>query len=489
MGDTSFRATHDTFSQAGIAAYRILENAVKAFIYMLRHRRNQKLLMQIPESRESDILDGIQQAKALIADWIKQRQLRLDTEQANRLLACYGISSVMTRKCATLAALENIADEIGYPLALKIDCPELEHAAKVGGVKLNIKNVEQLKATAQSMQTQIAKEQPDLNLRGFVLQQMAEHDYAHELRITVACDPTFGPVFYLGEGAHNWQVQRDAVVGFPPLNHNLARYLIVQALAEDKVRDRHRHRALDRDGLATLLCRLSQLLLDHPEVASLDINPVLAAAEQFCVLDINLQLQAHSAKQVRYAIRPYPKDLEKIVTLKDGQQVLIRPIRSEDWSTQLAFDEALSPEDRYKRYFGEVPTLDEAQLAKLTQIDYEREMSLIALSVAGDTSDQILAVANIYLEPDKSEAEFAIAVRSDLKSKGLGKQLMLQIIDYCRSQSVQNLTGMTMLTNQSMAILAKNLGFELTRDMEERVLLMTLNMKTNMNMKTNLKST
>ncbi|ACE84415.1 bifunctional acetate--CoA ligase family protein/GNAT family N-acetyltransferase [Cellvibrio japonicus] len=295
------------------------------------------------------------------------------------------------------------------------------------------------------------------------------------LRIQVQQDPVFGPVILLGEVASHWSVAKNAVVALPPLNMALARYLVIQALAEGKIRERDHYAPIHLPSLCVLLTRISQMIIDNPRLRGLCINPVLAHGEDIRALDTMIELVVDEPLPV-LAIRPYPKELEESFRLHDGQQLLLRPIRPEDELRLQAFDNAQSREDRYKRYFGEMPPFSHEQMARLTQIDYAREMAFIAVDSLGD----ILGVVRAQADPDNIEAEFAMAIRSDLKGRGLGARLLQKMIDYCRVQGTQHLRGFTMLDNAGMVNLARKLGFRVSINRDDEVIDMRLELQAHM---------
>lgn len=296
---------------------------------------------------------------------------------------------------------------------------------------------------------------------------------AHPLRIQVQIDPVFGPVILLGEAASHWSVRRNAVVALPPLNMALARYMVIQALAEGKIRERELYVPLDMPALCLLLTQISQIVVDHPSLRSLLINPALVAGDEIRVLDVSVEISADK-NAYPLAIRPYPKELEEPFILRDQRSVLLRPIRPEDELTLLAFDNSQSKEDRYKRYFAELPQFSHEQMARLTQIDYAREMAFIAVANNSQQQDEILGVVRVQTDPDNTQAEFAMAVRSELKGIGLGARLLQKMIDYCRSQGTKEMMGCTMLENSGMANLARKLGFTVKYNREDGLIDMTL---------------
>ncbi|WP_115545221.1 GNAT family N-acetyltransferase, partial [Aeromonas veronii] len=265
------------------------------------------------------------------------------------------------------------------------------------------------------------------------------------------------------------------VAALPPLNQALARYQIIGALKSRKIREQATPERLDIDALAQVLCQLSELLLAFPEIQELDLHPLQACGAEMVVLDASLTLSDPTIPTSnRLAIRPYPTELEEGAWLKDQRHILLRPIRPEDEPAHKQFVLQVSDEDRYKRFFADVGELGHEELARMTQIDYDREMAFVAVGQDGELQDQILGVVRAISTPDQSDAEFAILVRSDLKGVGLGKLMMEKIIRYAKEQGISQLSGMTMPSNRGMANLAKRLGFKIDVQIEEGVVNMEL---------------
>lgn len=309
-----------------------------------------------------------------------------------------------------------------------------------------------------------------------VVTPRAQRKGAHPLRVQVQNDPVFGPVILLGEAASHWSIRRNAVVALPPLNMALARYMVIQALAEGKIRERELYVPLDMPSLCLFLTQINQIIIDHPSVRSILINPVLVAGEDIRVLDVSVDISA-DINACPLAIRPYPKELEEPFILCDQRKVVLRPIRPEDELNLQSFDNAQSKEDRYKRYFAELPQFSHEQMARLAQIDYAREMAFIAVAADEGHAEKILGVVRVQIDPDNTHAEFAMAVRSELKGIGLGGRLLQKMIDYCRTQGTQTLIGCTMLENSGMANLARKLGFDVKFNRDDGLIDMSLKLQ------------
>ncbi|RKF18586.1 GNAT family N-acetyltransferase [Alginatibacterium sediminis] len=474
MGEETVASSRKAFAQARLPTYRTPEGATGAFMHMVEYRRNQKFLTETPQSISST--QDLQSTLDKLDAWSAQQQFILETHQVAPILNDYKIEVVETKACATIEQAIEAAQWMGYPVALKIQSQDFWHKSDVHGVSLNLNSAEDMHRADQAMRDRVAQSSPDAKIEGLIVQRMALSAGAQELRIAVIDDDVFGPVIALGEGS-DWDLSRDAAFALPPLNMALSRYLVIQALKTQKIRDRQLLQGLDMDALCRLLTRISKLVVDCPQILALDLNPVVAMGKQMLVLDANVRLRASTSTPARLAIQPYPKQYEQQCETRDGKPILLRPILPEDEPLLQRFDAQLSDDDRYKRYFGAREALNHEDLAVLTQIDYSREMAFVATRVMDSGEIEILAVARGSIDPDNIESEFAMAVRSDLQGLGLGKIMLVKLIDYYREQGTQQLAGMTMMENRAMAGLARKLGFAVSMDMEEGVIQMHMQLQ------------
>ncbi|MCL1048948.1 acetate--CoA ligase family protein [Shewanella abyssi] len=478
-GEDSAYPARRYFSQSGIPTYRTPEGAVGAFMHMVEYRRNQKLLQEVPLSIPDNIPANTALARERLQRALSQGKTILETHESRSILSAYGLKTIDTWFASSPQQAVALAKQAGYPVALKVQSPDIHHKSDVHGVMLNLTSDQEVEHAAQAMIDRVISLNPDARIEGLIVQRMALTAGAQEIRVAVANDPVFGPAILLGEGGSEWEPTKDAAVALPPLNMTLARYMVIQALKTKKLKDRHLPLGLDMNALCVLLTQISHLIIDCPEIASLDLNPVLCAGASITLLDVNIQLHKEPVDNAnRLAISPYPKELEQFATLKNGLQVMLRPILPEDEPKHLAFDNSLSDEDRYKRYFGVRSKMTHEEMAVLTQIDYAREMAFIATSKGDDGEDITLGAIRASIDPDNTEAEFAMAVRSNHQGQGLGKLLLEKLIRYYRNNGTEVLTGFTLFENRNMASLAKHLGFTVTFDMEERLIKMHMNLKT-----------
>jgi acetyltransferase len=263
-----------------------------------------------------------------------------------------------------------------------------------------------------------------------------------------------------GQGGTATEIVADRAIALPPLNAVLARDLIARTRVSHVLAGYRDRPAADTDAIVRTLIQVSQLLADVPSIAELDINPLLADEAGVVALDARIRLAAHEVSGVdRFAIRPYPQDLEQSVEWQ-GRMILLRPIRPEDAEQHYAFFRLLDPEDIHYRTFMQIRDLEASQLARFTQIDYDREMAFIATGDHDDATAAMLGVARAVADPDNETAEFAIILRSDLKGRGLGRVLLGKLIAYCRSRGTRELVGETLWDNRRMIALARAFHFE-----------------------------
>ena len=330
------------------------------------------------------------------------------------------------------------------------------HKSDVGGVVLDLKNAQEVAGACERMTRRVRELHPDAELQGYAVQQMIRRDDPHELIVGMTVDPSFGPVILFGHGGVAVEVIADRAVALPPLNMALARDLIRRTRVFRLMRGYRDRPPADLAKVQLALVQVSQLVTDVPEIMELDVNPLLADERGVVALDARIRV-APQLKRDRLSIRPYPSELEERIMI-DGREILLRPIRPEDEPQHAAFVARVSPEDLVMRFFHAVRSLPHAELARLTQIDYDREMAIIAIGGLPD-APETLGVVRAINDPDETRAEYGILVRSDMQGHGLGLLLMQRIISYCASRGITWLEGEVLMANQRMLGMARSLGF------------------------------
>lgn len=471
-GEYSSQETRRLFGEAGIPTYRTPEGAVTAFMHMVEFRRNQKQLAETPALSEG-LTANRQQAHHCIDSALRRQHTVLDTYEVEPVLDAYGLNILPTWIAHSADDAVTIAGTLGYPVALKLRSPDIAHKSDVQGVMLYLRDKQEVATSAAAIIDRVTQNFPDAQIDGLIVQSMANRAGAQELRIAVTQDAVFGPVIMLGDASRPWDDESPAAVALPPLNMALARYLVIHAIKNNKLAAGSALNPLDIAGLSRVLVQVSNLIIDCPQVVTLDLHPLLASGTEFTVLDATMTLApAAGDGRQRLAIRPYPAELEENFQLKDGAVVHVRPILPEDEPLLKAFIDRVTKEDLYYRYFSEISEFTHDDLAKMTQIDYDREMAFVAV----DSGGQIIGVARAMSDPDNREAEFAVLVRSDMKGNTLGYQLMCKLLAYTKSRGILLLTAITMPENRNMIQLAKKLGFTVETQFEDGIVNLTLHL-------------
>lgn len=472
-GEHSSQEARRAFTQAGIPTWRTPEGTVTAFMHQVEYRRNQKQLRETP-ALPLGLTQNSAEAHQLLQQALDSGITTLDTHEVQPILQAYGLATLPTWIASDSQSAAKIADQIGYPVALKLRSPDIAHKSDVQGVMLYLRSAAEVEQAADAIFDRVRETHPQARIDGLLVQSMANRAGAQELRVVVEHDPLFGPIIMLGEGGVESQPDKQAAVALPPLNMTLARYLVIQALKSGKVRSRSALRPLDITGLSQLLVQVSNLVVDCPEIQRLDIHPLLASANTFTLLDVTLQLAPFNGdSEARLAIRPYPHHLEEQVQLKDGQRCLFRPILPEDEPQLRAFIAQVTKEDLYYRYFSEINEFTHDDLANMTQIDYDREMAIVAVR-QHNGADEIIGVTRAISDADNIDAEFSVLVRSDLKGLGMGRRLLEKMIRYTRDHGLQQLNGITMPHNTGMITLARKLNFRVNIQLDDGIVSLNL---------------
>lgn len=460
-------AARRIFAGKRIANHDSPAQAVASFIQLVNYRRNQEMLMETPPSVPELFYRNLDAVKRVVQGALAEGRSWLIEPEVETVLAAYGLPSVPNRFAATAQDAVRMADAIGYPVALKIISPDIVRKADVGGVALDIESGEAVFAVAERMARRLREQRPQAKLEGFNVEPMVRRGTAHELRLGMVVDPRFGPVVFFGRGGAIVEVLREQVVALPPLNINLALGMIGESSVGALLQGYGRHPRANLDEVALSVVKIAQLASDLGEIAEIDINPLLADPEGVLALAARIRVTPVTrAAEARLAIRPYPKELEKVVRSRHDEALLLRPIRPEDEPALREFVRRLTPEDIRLRFFSHMRELDHRMAAGLTQIDYARQMAFLAVHDHA-APPEIWGVVRINADADATQAEYAIAVRSDLKGRGLGRLLMEEIIAYADGLGIGEIWGEVLAENRPMLGLVRKLGFSVAPDFDE----------------------
>lgn len=467
MGGATAAAARRRFEDEGIAGYETPEEAVRAFAMMQTYRRNQAALRETPSASSNREPDRARARRIVDAAMAVGREW-LDEIDAKALLEAYGIPVVATYRVGpSPQAAAEAARRIEGPVALKVVSPAILHKSDAGGVRLDLRGEDAVRAAAQDMLAHLRDTRPEAHIEGFSVQAMVRRPHAQELIVGAHVDPIFGPVLLFGQGGIAVEVLGDRAVALPPLNRALARELIDRTRVARLLAGYRGRPAARIDALCDALIAVAQMLAELPEMAELDINPLCADEDGVIALDARVRLSPSAPSgMARFAVRPYPGELVRRLQWH-GHPLLLRPLRPEDEGQHRAFLEACDPDDMRMRFFQAPHRMSHDELARLTQIDYEREMAFIAVDEYAPGGPRTLGAARLVRDPDNVEAEYALMVRSDLKRQGLGRLLMQALLDYAASRGTQRIVGYVLRENLAMLSLLRHLGFEMRPDSDE----------------------
>ncbi len=466
LGTNASAPARKTFVERGIPSYDTPGEAVRAFMHMVRYDVNQKLLMQVPPSVPQEFEPDTATVRALLDEALAAGRKWLTEPAAKAVLRAYGVPVGEFATAETAEAAAAAAAAMTGPYVVKIVSPDIIHKSDVGGVTLDLATPEAVVIAAQAILDRARDVAPEADIDGVIVEQMVRRPGSHELIVGISEDPQFGPVVLFGQGGLAVEEIGDTAMALPPLNPLLARSLMERTRIFRLLRGYRDQPPADLDAVALTLIQVAQLATDFAEIIELDINPLLADARGVLALDARIRIgRVEGPAQARLAIRPYPKELEGPVFLRDGSQVYVRPIRPEDAPALHDMVSRASPEDLRLRFFQPIRRLPEQLVARLTQIDYHREMAFISFDP--EEPEAITAVARLMADPDVRTAEYAIIVRTDWKRRGLGYALMNRLLNFAADRGITTIFGEVLRENENMLNMARDLGFSSKPDSDD----------------------
>jgi acetyltransferase len=467
MGEEQVRAARKLLEEAGIPAFRMPETAIELFHHISKYYRNQKLLLQTPEPTRQHGRPEAEGAKMLIEALLAERRKVLSEMESKAILRAFKVPVAQTMVARTATEALLLAEQIGFPIAMKVDSPELPHKSDAGGVRLNIVNAPAVRNAYHDIIDTVSKRHPNAKINGVSIEPFLSRPNGRELMIGVFRDPIFGPIITFGAGGFDVEIFSDRSVALPPLNKFLAADLIDSTRASKILGEFHNMPPVDRDAIKEVLLCISEMVCELPWIMELDLNPLIVDENGAIAADARIVIDhAAGASGDRYAhmsIYPYPVHLIQEWQMNDGKVVTIRPIRPEDAELEQEFVQRMSDESRYYRFMDTLRELTQTMLVRFTQIDYDREMALVATlppeNDAPDGKEYQIGVARYVVNPDGESVEFALAVGDDWQKCGVGRKLMMALIDCARAKGYRAVVGDVLSTNSKMFRLMSSLGF------------------------------
>jgi acetyltransferase len=462
MGESQVAESRKAFAHAKKPNFRTPEPAVEVFSYLSDYYQNQKLLMQMPEPLSDHKAPDIEGARMVIEGALLDKRKILSEMESKALLSAFHIPVAQTMVARSPNEALLIAQQLGFPVVMKVNSRDITHKSDAGGVMLSLSNAQAVRAAYHDITENVKRNRPGAHMDGISIQPMIVKPNGRELMVGVTNDPVFGPVITFGAGGTTVEVMGDAQVSLPPLNVFLVRDLISRTHVA-KLLGPFRHMpAADMEALESILLRVSEMVCELPMLMEMDINPLIVDEHGALAADARVVVQFMQPSADRYAhmaIYPYPTHLVNRWQLADGTDITIRPIRPEDAGLVQTFVRNLSEQSRFFRFMNSVQELSQSMLIRFTQIDYSREMALIAVSEQHGVEVE-LGVARFAINPDGESCEFALVIDDSMHGKGLGQKLMTALMDAARTKGMKIMEGEVLRNNADMLHLMERLGFE-----------------------------
>lgn len=461
LGETAARDARSLFASKSIPTFDTPSEAIAGFAQLTRHARATRELIRTPPAMRKGAPHDWSNASREISEALRTGQNVLSAVAAKSLLAYYGVPIAETHVATSPEHVEMCATKVlaeGHACVVKILSAQISHKSDVGGVRLGLETAKAARQAATEMLNRARSTFPSAVIDGFMVEPMIRRPHAQEVIIGMTVDQTFGPMMLFGAGGVAVEVLGDRALALPPLDMLLARQLIEETRISHLLAGYRDRPPVDLEALAAALVNVSELIIRHPEIRELDINPLLVDEHGIIALDARMKIEdeTHSPR-APLAIRPYPNRWEKRLAIAALGHIEIRPIKPEDEAAYRDFISKLSEDDIRLRFFTPRRGMPHHMLARYTQIDYAREMAFVAVNAR----EELLGVVRLTLDPDLIRGEYGVIVRSDLKGNGLGWQLMQHLIDYARSEQIKEITGLVLAENSSMLQMARELGFSI----------------------------
>lgn len=461
MGELQVETARELLTKHKIPVFPNPDASVEAFSYLASYHRNQKLLMQVPGPLARSSEPDINGARMIIDGVLAERRATLSSLEAKALLTAFGITVMPAIMARSGNEALVAAESLGFPIAIKINSPDISHKSDVNGVRLNIVNAEAVRGTYNELVATVQALRPDTKIEGVTVERMYKNPHGRELLVGVIRDPVFGPIISFGAGGTMVEIMRDHAVAIPPLNNFIISDMISQTHVAKLLEKFRNLPAISIPAVQHVLRRLSEMVCELPQISELDINPLIADENGAAALDVRVVVDMRAPMLKPYAhmaIHPYPSHLLSHWQLADGTDITVRPIRPEDAKIEQTFVQNLSAQAKYFRFMQVLQELTPQMLVRFTQIDYDRELALIAVISEKDREVEI-GVARYVMTPDGDSCEFALVISDAWQQKGIGSRLLTYLMEAAKIKGLKTIEGEVLANNAPMIRLTKNLGF------------------------------
>lgn len=473
MGGSDVSSGQAMLNKANIPTFDYPDTAAQTFNYMWRYQRRLTALYQTPELAEDYGETGFKHylIKEML-DQIRATGRTILTEyESKQVLEAYDIPTVPTRLAKSADEAVAVAREIGFPVVVKLNSETITHKTDVGGVRLDLSNDDEVRNAFVTMENSVAEKFSPKDFLGVTVQPMLNLKDGYEIIIGSSPDPQFGPVVLFGTGGTLVEVFKDRALAIPPLNTTLARLTMSRTKIFNALKGVRGRPPVDMAELDKILVRFSELVVQQRWIREIDINPLFVSHEKIIALDGRVVLYGPETKEAelpKLAIRPYPTQYVKQFNNKAGEAFVLRPIRPEDEPKMVKFHEKLSEESVYLRYFRAFQLdqrVEHERLTRICYVDYDRAIVLVVEHTDPATGEaEIVAVGRLTRLPNPVEAEFAMLVRDDFQGRGVGTQLLQNLLAFGRDEGIERAVAYMLPENRGMIEISEKLGFTMTRE-------------------------
>lgn len=473
IGEKQVKSSWKLFAKHNIPWFDTPEKAIEAFSYLADYYQNHQLLMQVPAPLSQQFKPDVTKAYSIINSILAEGRTILTAYESKKILKLFGIQVTETIEADTVQKAIDAAKSLGFPVVMKINSPDISHKSQAGGVFLNIRTEEEIRDRFEKIIEHTKLNYPNAQITGVTIESQYENMFDREVMIGVIRDIVFGPVISFGAGGTLVEIIQDRALALPPLNCFIAHQLISKTRILKLGGKLHHLSATQLENIVNTLLRVSEMVCELPHIQEMDINPLIINEVGMIAVDARMVVAQQSKSFIRYshlAIHPYPNYLATSYQLPD-KEIIIRPIRPEDAELEQEFTRNLSSESKYFRFMGYFREPSSMMLVRFTQIDYDREMALVAINKE-DPKETIIGVARYITNPDKEKtAEFALVVADAWHKKGIGTALMKTLGRIAKSKNLKSLIGFVFADNVAMLELTKHLGFTISSSGDPTILI------------------
>ena len=459
IGEASVYHAREILNRNNIPTYPSPDEAVESYMYLYHYERHLAQLYETPEELNIQTPAHTEIIKKILDVAAKEKRTLLNESEAKTFLELYGINTTTPMIAENENKAVKAAEKIGYPIVMKILSTQISHKSDVGGVVLDLRCADDVKTAFREMTKQAKEKLPNATILGVTIQKQVKN-HGYELILGSKKDPVFGSVILFGLGGIYTELFKDRAIGFPPLNQTLAQRIIEKTKAYELLKGFRNVPPVDMKKVEETMIKFSQMLIDHPEIKEVDINPLIPQGNDLIAVDARIILDPEPEKHPHLIITPYPTKYMKPITLKDGKKALLRPIKPEDENMWLEMFKTFSEETVRFRFFRIIKDTPHEVRTRYCNIDYDREIGIVA-EMEENGKKRLLGVARLILEPARvDEAEFALVVTDERQRQGLGSEFLDYLIEIAKDKNLTKVNGVVLKDNYPMITLCREKNFK-----------------------------